>query len=157
MAANGAPIDMSGDKTEVFSNEHKWVLTGNVEVVQGQNRLRSDRLVIYYRDKADNHNHVVAASAGASGKGQIERAEAYGNVYLVTPTEVVRGDQAVYTADNDTTVVTGRVVLTRGESVAEGRRLVVNRTTGAYTLEGDGGARPRVIIYPQNDKASAPH
>jgi lipopolysaccharide export system protein LptA len=87
----------------------------------------------------------------------IDRAEAYGDVYIVTPTEVVRGDQAIFTADDDTIVVTGHVVLMRGESVAEGRRLVVERATGASTLEGDGATRTRTIVYPKTDKANAPH
>lgn len=157
LASNDGPIEMTSDKTEAFSNEHKAVLTGRVEVLQGQIRLRSDRLVIYYRNKTGSHSPVTTASAGASGMGEIDRAEAYGNVYLVTPTEVVRGDQAVYTADDDTIVVTGRVILTRGESVAEGRRLVVNRTAGTSTLEGDSATRPHIVIYPQSDKADAPH
>ena len=34
-----------------------------------------------------------------------------GDVYFVTPTQVARGDRAVYTASNDTLVVTGDVIL----------------------------------------------
>lgn len=153
LAAKGGPIDATGDKQQLFSDQHKMVITGRVEVLQGENRLRCDKLVIYYRNKAGGHGRAAPASAVGSGMTDLDHVEATGNVYLVSPNEVVRGDQAVYTAGDDTTVVTGHVVLTRGENVAEGRRLVVNQSTGVATLEGGEGLRPRTIIFPKHDEA----
>ena len=45
--------------------------------------------------------------------------EAHGNVFYVTPTRVVKGDDAVYTADNTTIVMTGaEVVATQGKNAS---------------------------------------
>jgi lipopolysaccharide export system protein LptA len=87
--------------------------------------------------------------------------EAHGNVYYVTPDRVVKGDNATYTADNTTIVMTGtEVVATQGKNVVTGTRLTINTTTGEATMidERTGrGAKGRVrsVLYPQDQKQGA--
>jgi lipopolysaccharide export system protein LptA len=138
--------DFSAEHIEYVEGEHVTILTGKVEVLQGQDRLRADLMKVYSKVGAKK-----GASGGvAGGLGDIERIEASGNVYMVSPTQIVRGDRAVYTAKDDTTVVTGDVVLAQGENVGRGRRLVINRATGRTTLDPDDGGRVRVVVV--NDK-----
>ena len=80
--------------------------------------------------------------------GDIERLEAAGNVYFVSPTQVVRGDNAVYTQAADTLVVTGDVVLTQGQNVLKGSRLVVQVGAGRATMD-EGPGRVRGVFYPE--------
>ena len=83
--------------------------------------------------------------------GDIERMVATGNVYFVTPTQVVRGDEATYTRASDTIVVTGDVILTQGENVLTGSRLTVEVASGRATMDGaptEAGRRVRGVFYP---------
>jgi lipopolysaccharide export system protein LptA len=153
LSANKGPIDITGDSMAVHDPEHLVIWKGRVEALQDQDRLRTDLLNIYYKaaPKTPGAPKAAAAAPGADF-GAIDRMEAIGNVYFVTPTQVAKGDKAVYTADNQTIVITGDVVLTQGENVGRGSRLVIDLANGNSTLEGGGASptgRPRVVVYPK--------
>ncbi len=105
-------------------------LRTEVELLQGPNRFRADE--------------VRAATAD----GAFTEVQASGNVYYVTPTQTMRGDRAVYTVANDTIVVTGDVILTQGENVMTGTRIVYNVRTEAARIEGGQGGRVQGVFYP---------
>jgi lipopolysaccharide export system protein LptA len=160
LSQNKGPIDASADVVTVRDSEHLAIYKGRVEVLQDQDRLRTDLLNIYYKQAPKPAGASSAPASNAPGANEIDHMEAIGNVYLVAPTYVAKGDKAVYTASDDTIVVTGDVVLTRGEDVGRGSRLVINVATGNSTLEGGGASptgRPRTIIYPkQSQQTSKP-
>lgn len=147
VTTNGAPLEIAGNHSDYFANQHMQVVKGDVEVLQGQNRLRTDVLTVWYAASA-------SGSGGMLGDGGVERIEANGNVYLVTPTQVVKGDKAVYTSADDTTVVTGKVVLAQGENVATGRRLTFDNRTGHSTLDAGDDERIRFAVYPNKPKSA---
>ena len=109
-------------------------LRGRAEVTQGSNRLRAD------------------AIRGFTSNGDLNRIEATGGVYFVTPDQSMKGDRAVYTLNDGNVVVTGDVILTQGKSVLTGNRLVYNVRTETARIEG-GGANGRVqgVFYPQGN------
>jgi lipopolysaccharide export system protein LptA len=152
ISAKKGPIDITGDSMDVKDPEHLVVWKGRVEALQNGDRLRTDLLNIYYKAAPKAAGAPKAAATPGADFGSIDHMEAIGNVYLVRPTEVIRGDRAVYSADNQTVVVTGDVVLTQGENVGRGSRLTIDLNTNHSTLEGGGAGptpRPRVIIYPK--------
>lgn len=154
LSQNKGPIDITGDSMVVRDPEHLVVWKGRVEALQDQDRLRTDLLNIYYKPAPTSPGAPKAGGAAAPGGdfGAIDRMEAIGDVYLVAPTYVAKGDKAIYTADNQTIVITGDVVLTQGENVGRGSRLVIDIATGNSTLEGGGAGstgRPRVVVYPK--------
>ena len=124
-----APIAWSSDDVQYEGDT--LTLIGRAELIQGQNRLRADRL------------------AGFSQTSD-SRMEATGNVYFVTPDQTIRGDRAVYTTGNDTIVVTGDVILTQGENVATGSRLTYNTRTESARLEGGSNGRVQGVFYPSS-------
>ena len=136
---SGEPIAYSADRGEFVQADRRLVLSGNAELLQGQNRVRANAITLAY-----------GAGGSDSGIGDVERIEASGDVYFVTPTQVARGDQAVYTASNDTLVVTGDVILTQGESVLNGSRLTIHVGSGRSTMEGGAASGRRVqgVFYP---------
>ena len=109
-------------------------LRGRAEVVQGPNRLRADSI------------------DGTIVNGDLSRVEASGNVYFVTTDQTIRGDRAVYSFANDEVVVTGDVILTQGQNVLTGGRLVYNTLTESARMEGGAGSnggRIRGVFYPE--------
>lgn len=129
------PLNVSADDFAADQNARTVSYSGRVEALQGQNRLRSDRLTAFYSGGGSS-----ALGAGTAF-GDLQRLEASGDVWFVTPTQIVRGDQAVYTPADDTLVVTGRVILRQGEDVLEGSRLVLQPSAGRSKLTATGQIR----------------
>jgi len=147
IAPGGGPIDITADSLEVNEAQRVQIWKGRVEALQGQNRLRADSLHVF-------HGRSTGPRTGTAptAMGDIERLEARGNVYFVSPTQVVRGDNAVYTQSSDTLVVTGDVILTQGENVLKGTRLVVQIGAGRATMDEGSGSRVRGVFYPERKK-----
>lgn len=108
-------------------------LIGEAEILQGQNRLRANRIDMTLSD------------------GALTRAEAVGGVYFVTPEQTMRGDRATYDIENDTLTVTGDVILNQGKNVATGGRLVYNLRTETARWEGGANGRVQGVFYPRGN------
>lgn len=150
IAPGGGPIDIGADDLSVDNNARTQTWSGNVEALQGTNRLRADRVVVYH---GRGSGQAEGGAAPNAAMGDIEKLEARGNVYFVSPTQVVRGDMAVYTQASDTLVVTGDVVLTQGQNVLKGSRLVVHVGAGKATMD-EGPGRVRGVFYPDSKKGN---
>ena len=148
-----APIDLTADELEVVNAQCLAIWRGSAEALQADSRLRADILRIY--------NKQGPAKAGGNGPscGAVDRIEAQGGVYYVTPTQKIRGDLAIYTKIDDTLVVTGDVVAIQGKNVLRGTRMVIHTKTGQAQMQTDvkGRNKPgrvRGVFYP-NDKQPA--
>jgi len=124
----GQPIMWGAD--EVSRTPTALSLRGRAELTQGQNRIRADRV------------------EGTITNGGLNRVDATGNVYFVTPEQTIRGDRAVYTPATDTIVLTGDVILTQGQNVMTGGRLTYNTRTEAAQMDGATGGRVQGVFYP---------
>ena len=119
---SGLPIEITADALEVQQNAGVAVFRGNVDAFQGTMNLRADRLTVHYR-KGENTPNAISL------------IEADGNVFLSSPTEMAQGKRAIYNIDADTIELIGSVVLTRGENVIRGNRLLLNLATGKSKME----------------------
>ena len=131
----GQPVAYGADSVEYAPN--RVILRGRAEATQGGNRFRADTLTL------------------VSGEGgDLQRAEASGTVYFVTPDQSMRGDRAVYAIGTGEVVVTGDVVLTQGQNVLTGGRLTYNVNTDAATMagapRGAAGNRIQGVFYPSS-------
>ncbi len=145
------PIEINADSLEVEQNQQIATFRGNVDAVQGEIRLRADELKVHYRNGGDSSE----SAAGAAGA--IVRIDAVGNVFVSSPTETAQGNAGVYDIDNRQITLTGQVVLTRGENVLRGERLVLNMATGRSVIEAGGqrsGERVRGIFVPSQKKTN---
>ncbi len=80
----------------------------------------------------------TAASNAAQGNAEaqsISRIDAIGNVFFSSQKETAQGEQGVYDVDKGTVTMNGAVVLTSGENVIKGTRLVMNLNTGTSTMD----------------------
>jgi lipopolysaccharide export system protein LptA len=157
--SSNAPVDVTADKLDVESAQCLASWQGNAEALQATSRLRADTLNIYSKvEPGKGAAPAASASAGAAAEGPrsncgaMDRFEAVGSVYYVTPNQVVKGDHALYLADAKTITVTGDVVATQGRNVIVGQKLVINTATGEATMESDAKGRgqpgrPRAVIY----------
>lgn len=142
-----APVDITADELEVINSQCLAIWRGSAEALQDTSRLRADVLRIRYAA-------ARPARAGAEPScGDLDRMEAEGAVYYVTPQQRVRANAAVYDAASETITMTGNVVAAQGPNVLRGQRLVINVVTGQAVMEADArGAgtpgRVRGVFYP---------
>lgn len=148
---SNAPINGSADNADYRAD--MTVLTGQVDVRQGDVRILSDVMKIH-----------SANSGGVQGGAfdNVSRIEAIGNFYYITPEQEVRGKQGVYQQSTDTFTVTGDVILLQGEdNVVTGDTLIYNLTTNQAKVVGSCkgrrcGSKGRVNILIKNTGSNTP-
>lgn len=118
---SNAPVDVAADRIELQDRADRAVLTGNVNVRQGDLTLTSQRLTVAY---------------SRQGGTQIQRLDASGGVTVRSPSETARGEFAIYDLDRRLITMLGGVVLTRGASEVRGGRLVIDLDSGRATVDG---------------------
>jgi lipopolysaccharide export system protein LptA len=154
---SSAPVDISADEQEVINSQCKTIFRGAVEVLQDKARMRAATMTVYNRRKVAGK--AAATPGGNADCGDVDRVEADGNVFYVTPEQTVRGDHAVYDYATDTVVVTGDVVAVQGQDVARGDRMTIKTKTNDVKMEsnatGRGKTRVRAVLYP-SDKDKKP-
>jgi lipopolysaccharide export system protein LptA len=164
-SSNG-PIDISADNGTLVNSTCEMTWSGAAEALQGDSRLRADVIKAFGKKKPPVAGAQPAAAGGLANQsdcGATERIIADGNVYYVTPDQVVHGDHAVYSADADQIVMTGNVIVVQGgKNVIRGDKMIIQVSTRHVTIDSDAkgrGAPGRVrgVFYPsQQPGAPAP-
>ncbi len=149
----GGPIDISADELELVDSEHMAIWRGAVEALQGRNRMRADVVNIYFTGQPTNG--AAAASGGAPGRnwGKVQRIVADGKVFYISPTQTARGDHADYELSSDNITITGDVIVSQGQSVVHGDKLLIDTKTGQATMVATGSGRSgrvRGVFYPNS-------
>lgn len=147
ISRGGQPFMINADNLEFDEPRGLVSYVGRAEGIQGENRLRGDRFDLYY-NRSGGESSAVTSMSG------LNRIEITGDIYFVTPEQVVRGDRAVYTAASDTLVVTGDVILRQGENVLTGSSLTINIGSGRARMEGAptaAGRRVQGVFYPDGN------
>jgi lipopolysaccharide export system protein LptA len=149
-----APVDITADELEVVNASCQAIWRGNAEALQDTTRLRANVLKIF--------STPGPAKPGATTPncGAMERMEADGAVYYMTPQQRVRGDAGTYDAVNSILVMTGDVVAVQGQNVMRGQRMTINTRTGEAHMQGSSTGRntkgrPRGVFYPKSDTAGS--
>lgn len=125
------PIDITADNLEIQQNRNLAIFSGNVVAVQGRLRLRAEQLKVWYRPVSDGRS---GAAAGANGT--ILRIDAINRVFVSSATETAKGDIGIYEVAEQRLTLTGAVVLTRGQNVLRGNKLVMDLATGQSRISG---------------------
>jgi len=121
---SNAPVDFSADRIEVQDRADRVVVTGNVQVTQGNLRLSANRLTVAYR-RTDGV--------------EINRLDAVGDVLVTRGNESARGATAVYDLDRRIITMVGNVQLVQGESRLTGGRLTIDLANGRSSVDGSPG------------------
>jgi lipopolysaccharide export system protein LptA len=154
LSEGGGPVSYSADNLEYFDGERRLVLTGDVDVVQGDARLRSDRLTLFFAPAAAGAAPAGDAGAGGLGSGDIQRMIAEGEVFYVRPAQSARGNRAVYETRNDSVVFTGNVVVAGEDSVVRGETLTLQISNRRTIIRPARGERVQGVFTPRNSGES---
>jgi lipopolysaccharide export system protein LptA len=125
--------------------------------------MRSKSLIVYYDQEAGAKNaknkkapsaSMKAAMPGPGGSSQIRKLEAKGGVVVKQKDQTVTGETGIFDMKSNTVTLLGGVVLTQGQNVLRGDRLVVNLATGVSRVEVGQGGRVRALINSKSDSKS---
>jgi lipopolysaccharide export system protein LptA len=148
---NKEPIKIESISLEVRDKERIATFIDNVKLVQGDTILECRRLVVYYDEEPtpaaakgkQPPKFALMSPPADGGQQQIRRLEAKGGVVVTQKDQIATGDNGVYEMKTNSIVLTGNVVMTRGQDVVRGEKLYVDMTTGLYRVEsgtpGQGG------------------
>lgn len=130
------------DTIEYWEKQRMAVARGDAVAVQKDKKIEADVLTGHFKENPQ-------------GKLELSRADAYGNVVLTTPKEVVNGDRGDYNVETGIATVTGSVKITKEDNQLTGGFAHVNLNTGISKLFAatpgakDTGQRVQGILTPE--------
>ncbi len=128
------PVKIQAASFEVREKDKTATFTGDVQVFQGDTEMRCKLLTVFYDEENAGHP-MKAAEPGPGGQRQIRRIEAKGGVTVVQKDQYASGDSASFNMRENTVTLLGNVVVTRGQDVLRGQRLVVDLTSGVSKMD----------------------
>lgn len=136
------PVQIDAATLEVRDKDKVATFSGDVKVVQGDVTLRCKSLLVYY-DQDGNPNSLKTAQPGPQGQQSIRKLEAKGSVVVTQKDQTATGELATFEMRTNTVTLAGNVLVTQGQNVLRGERLVVDLTSGVSRVEagkaGQGG------------------
>ena len=143
------PLKIDSASFEVRDKDKMATFSGDVHVTQGDTTLRCKTLVVYYEDHSRSPT-LKAAQPGPGGQQQISRLEAKGGVTVNQKDQTATGGTGVYDMKTNTVTLSGNVVVTQGQNVMRGERLVVDLASGVSRMEG-GRVQGLFLPHSQHD------
>ena len=142
------PVHIEAATLEVRDKDKIATFSGSVKVVQGDTTMRCKSLVVFYeQDNEDSApgKTMQAATPGPGGQQKIKRLEARGAVAVTQTDQTATGDLGLFDMKTNTVTLTGNpVVMTQGQNMLRGDRLVVDLTSGVSRVESGKNGQGRV-------------
>ncbi len=144
ISESGGPVSYSADNLEYFDSDRRLVLTGDVDIVQADARLRADHITLFF-----SRSSASPTDSQGLGSGDIERMIAEGEVYYVRPAQSARGNRAVYEVSQDAVTFSGNVVVASDDNVIRGETLVLQIGNRRTVIRPNDGERVRGVFVPR--------
>src|SRR5215813_249434 len=142
------PVHIEAATLEVRDKQKEATFSGDVRVKQGDTGMRCKSLVVFYEqgsESADKTKTMQAAAPGPGGEQRIKRLEARGGVVVTQKDQTATGELGIFDMKSNTVTLTGNpVVMTQGQNVLKGDRLVVDLTSGVSRVESAKNGQGRV-------------
>lgn len=143
----GAPIDIEANALDVDDNVKLAVFRGDVHAVQGDFNVRTAELHAHYTGQSGLADPAAAPSSGDASK--LTRIEAKRKVVVTSKAgQSATGDYADFDTSANTVTLTGDVVLTQGQNVVRGTRLVIDMATGHTRIQTEPSSGPVTSSLP---------
>ena len=115
-----APVNYAADRIELQDKQKRVILAGNVDITQGDMRMRAARTTVAYIE---------------DGGVKIQRIDASGGVTVTRGGETARGDVGIYDFNRRVITMVGNVALRRGADNLSGGRLVIDLASGISSVD----------------------
>ena len=143
------PVNIEADKLEVQEIEQTAIFSGNVVVVQGTSTLRTAKLTIYYEKNGSAQPAAPSPQGDVVTGRNIRRLDAEGSVSVTSGIQKASGNRGVFDMPSNTVTLTGNVMVTQGNNILKGDKLVVDLTTQKSRVESSNtGGRVQGVFGP---------
>lgn len=132
-----AAVDIAADSMELLEEQNTAVFTGNVDAVRGKIKLKSNKLVVKYKE---------VTRQNGSKKTEVRFLDATGRVTIVSGNQTITSDWAKMDVKANKAVIGGNVTVVQGKTRLRGDKLFLNLTTGQSRMQG---GRVRAKFFPQ--------
>jgi lipopolysaccharide export system protein LptA len=142
------PIEIEADNLTIDDKKNTATFVGNVKATQGDLRLTSHKLIVHYKravKEVDKQNN------------EIKKIIAYKDVFISNEKnkETASSEEAIYEMDSETLELKRNVILTQGQNVVKGERLIYNGRTGVvhvfdeHKSDSNSKGQVKVLIVPE--------
>jgi lipopolysaccharide export system protein LptA len=148
------PVHIEAATLVVKDKEKIATFSGDVKVVQGDTTMKCKSLIVFYEGDAETDKAGTAAKApsktmqaatpGPGGEQRIKRLEAHGNVVVLQKDQTATGELGIFDMKTNTVTMTNNVVMTQGQNVLRGEKLIVDLTSGVSRVESGKNGQGRV-------------
>jgi lipopolysaccharide export system protein LptA len=146
------PITVTSDTLEYDYKKNVVVYRGEVQAIQGQVKVRSDRLTVTLEGSGEEKE-----SGGMPGKGglRLRAIVAEGSVRIDNGTRWATGGRATFDQQQRTLVLTEDPKLHDGSNEVAGERVVVYLDEDRSVVEG-GRRRVKAVFFPGKEGGLVP-
>ncbi len=136
--AHAEPVEITSQSLAVNHARNQAEFKGGVHLIRDDFDLRCDRLVAYYNP---------------GGKGELERAEAFGRVRMQQGGKRGASDKATYNQAKSTLILIGNASVEDKDGVIRGEKIIHNlQTRETRVLQGSAGGRVRMTLESEDAK-----
>ncbi len=114
------PITISADRMAAAENSHFVTFSGNVDVKQGDVRIRSDEMVVYYSPE----KNMPKQQKDVQQKQQVEKMVCTGNVEITRGEWLGTSDQMEYLEARRQIILSGNAKAWQGQNMVSGNKIV---------------------------------
>ena len=123
------PVVVEADQMSSTEESNTVLFLGNVDAKQGDLRILSDEMTVYYHD-------VAAENEDASAQQKIEKLVCVGSVELSSADWLGTSDQMIYYAGNRKVFLIGDAKAWQGDNMVSGEKIVYYIDEGRSEIVG---------------------
>jgi len=148
--AENEPIQIVADELISFNEEKYAEFIGNVIVTQGEFKIASDKLRIYYRGE------LLETDKKGSDEDVIKKIIATGNVKITSEQYQANADKAEYDTDTMIVVLSGNnSKVVSGKNSISGSVIRLNQKSGQVKVEGSPTRRIKAEFFTKGKTSDA--
>jgi lipopolysaccharide export system protein LptA len=128
---NDAPIFIEADQMSSTENTNTVLFTGDVDAKQGDLRIRSDKMTVYYKEKTKQDDKKPADATQ-----QVEKLICEGNVEITRDNWLGTSDKMIYLSEKQQVVLTGNAKAWQDQNMVGGEKIIYYMDEGRSEVIG---------------------
>ena len=117
------PVDITSDEMQWNDNERIAHAIGNATAIQGNRKIKADKLIVYLENTNDTNEIILI--------------KAEGNVIFTTVNEIATGERAIYDFVKNNIIIKKNVSLKKNDNIMKGELLEMNLNTGISQISSE--------------------
>ncbi len=126
-----SPIYIEADHMASTEKNNAVLFTGDVDAKQGDLRIRSDKMTVYYTDNKDQ-----GGEKPASATQQVEKLICDGNVEITRDDWLGTSDKMTYLSEQRQVVLTGNAKAWQNQNMVGGEKIIYYMDEGRSEVVG---------------------